>query len=204
MLYEASSFDKLQRKIMIKKILPVLFIVFISSLTFAAELSRPPQWAVPLQLQGVGNLYKINNNLYRSEQPSKEGLVNLQKMGIKTVINLRALHSDKESLKGTKLLNEELSVNAWDIEDEDVIKVLKIVRQKENGPFLIHCKHGADRTGLMSAMYRIVEQGWSKDDAVKEMVEGGYGYHAIWSNIISYIKNADIKKIRKELAEGER
>jgi protein tyrosine/serine phosphatase len=191
----------LEEKNMIKKILPVIFIIFICSLAFAAELNRSPEWAVRMQLPGVRNLHKINDNLYRSEQPSKEGLMNLKKMGVKTIINLRAFHSDKDSLEGTKLLNEELSVNAWHIEDEDVIRVLKIIRQKENGPFLIHCKHGADRTGLMSAMYRIVEQGWSKDEAIKEMVEGGYGFHAIWSNIINYVKNADIKKIKKELTE---
>ena len=186
---------------MIKKILPVIFIVCICSLTFAAELNRSPEWAVRMELPGVRNLHKINDNLYRSEQPSREGVMNLKKMGVKTIINLRAFHSDKDSLEGTKLLNEELNVNAWHIEDEDVIRVLKIIRQKENGPFLIHCKHGADRTGLMSAMYRIVEQGWPKEEAIKEMVEGGYGFHAIWSNIISYVKNADIKKIKKELAE---
>jgi protein tyrosine/serine phosphatase len=98
-------------------------------------------------------------------------------------------------------LNEELSVKTWHIEDEDIIKVLKIIRKKENGPFLIHCQHGADRTGLMSAMYRIVEQGWSKDEAIKEMVEGGYGFHAIWANIVDYVKNVDIERIKKEVAK---
>lgn len=186
---------------MLKKLLPVLLIIFISSLTMAAEVNRPSEWAIPMQLPGVRNLHKINANLYRSEQPSSQGMINLKKMGIKTVINLRAFHSDQDALKGTALLNKELSVKTWHIEDEDVIKVLKIIRQKENGPFLIHCQHGADRTGLMSAMYRIVEQGWSKDEAIKEMIEGGYGYHAIWSNIINYVKNADIEKIKKEVAK---
>jgi len=187
---------------MIKKILPLLLIIFIvGSFSFAGELNRPAQWAIPIELAGVRNFHKINDNLYRSEQPSKQGMINLKKMGIKTVINLRAFHSDKDALKDTALLNKELSVKTWHIEDEDVIKVLKMIRQKVNGPFLIHCQHGADRTGLMSAMYRIVEQGWSKDEAIKEMVEGGYGYHAIWSNIINYVKNADIEKIKKEVAK---
>jgi len=98
-------------------------------------------------------------------------------------------------------LNEELSVKTWHMEDEDVVRVLKLIRNKENGPFLIHCQHGADRTGLMSAMYRIVEQGWTKDEAIKEMVEGGYGFHPIWSNIIKYIRNADVKKIKVAVSE---
>jgi protein tyrosine/serine phosphatase len=51
----------------------------------------------------------------------------------------------------------------------------------------------------MSAMYRIVFQGWSKDEAIREMVEGGYGFHSIWSNIIQYVKNVDVDKIKKEV-----
>lgn len=47
----------------------------------------------------------------------------------------------------------------------------------------------------MNAMCRIVEQGWTKETAIREMVEGGYGYHAIWRNIIGYIEEADIGRI---------
>jgi protein tyrosine/serine phosphatase len=181
-------------------LLPVVLII--SNLqVLAADLNRPSQWAVPITLLGVRNLHRINDNLYRSEQPSKQGVINLRKMGIKTIINLRAFHSDRDNLNGTSLLNEELSVKTWHIEDEDIIKVLKIIRKKENGPFLIHCQHGADRTGLVSAMYRMIEQGWSKDEAIKEMVEGGYGFHAVWANIINYIKNVDVERIKKEVAK---
>jgi len=173
----------------------------INSLASAGEQNRPPQWAVPIKLQGVGNLHKINDVLYRSAQPTEEGMKNLEKMGIKTIINLRAFHSDKDKLKGTGLLNNALSVKTWHIEDEDVIKVLKIISKKENSPFLIHCQHGADRTGVMSAMYRIVVQGWSKDEAIREMVDRSYGFHSIWSNIIEYVKNVDVEKIKQELAK---
>lgn len=166
------------------------------SLASAGEPNRPPQWAVPMKVQGVSNLHKINDGLYRSAQPTEEGMKNLEKMGIKTLINLRAFHSDKDKLKGTGLLNNALSVKTWHIEDEDVIRVLKIISKKENGPFLIHCQHGADRTGVMSAMYRIVVQGWSKDEAIKEMVGGGYGFHSVWSNIIEYVKNVDVERIK--------
>jgi protein tyrosine/serine phosphatase len=187
---------------MTKKILPLLFIAIIVGLpVLAADFNRPSEWAVPLQLPGVRNLFKISDNLYRSEQPSKQGMRNLGKLGIKAIVNLRAFHSDSDELKGAGLLNEELSVKTWHIEDKDVVRVLRIIGQKENGPFLIHCQHGADRTGVMSALYRIVEQGWSKDEAIKEMVYGGYGFHAMWSNIIRYVENVDIEKIKRKLAK---
>lgn len=175
--------------------------LLIDSLASAAEPDRPTQWATPMKVQGVGNLHKINDGLYRSAQPTEEGMKNLEKMGIKTIINLRAFHSDKDKLKGTGLLNNALSVKTWHIEDKDVIRVLKIISKKENGPFLIHCQHGADRTGVMSSMYRIVVQGWSKDEAIREMVDGNYGFHSIWSNIIEYVKDVDVERIKQGIVK---
>ena len=162
---------------------------------------RPAQWAMPITMAGVGNLHQINEGLYRSQQPTREGMKNLEKMGIKTVINLRSFHSDSDEISGTELLNNALSVKTWHIEDEDVIRVLRTIQKKENGPYLIHCLHGADRTGVMSALYRIVVQGWTKENAIKEMVDGGYGFHPVWTNIITYVKNVDIEKIKHAVAE---
>ena len=189
-------------KKMIKKIAPFLLIILIIGSPALADLpNRPSQWAVPIQLSGVSNLHKIDDNLYRSAQPTKQGMKNLKLLGIKTIINLRAFYYDTDEIRGTGLLDEELSVKPWHIEDEDVIRVLRIMREKENGPFLIYCQYGADRTGVMNAMYRIVEQGWSKDEAIEEMVYGGYGFHLMWSNIIRYIESVDIDKIKRALVK---
>lgn len=183
--------------------IPVLFMLFMLLLNAAwAESPRPPNWATPVALEGVGNLHRINDTLYRSEQPTDAGMKNLkEKLGIKTIINLRAFHSDASAAAKNGLLNEELSVKTWHIEDEDVVRVLRILKHKENGPFLIHCQHGADRTGVMSAMYRIVEQNWSKQDAINEMVNGGYGFHLAWSNIIDYLNDVDVVAIKNQLNE---
>jgi protein tyrosine/serine phosphatase len=175
--------------------------ILTASRAAAGGSERPAQWAMPITMSGVGNLHKINEGLYRSAQPTREGMINLEKMGIKTVINLRAFHSDSDEISGTELLNDALGVKTWHIEDEDVIRVLRTIRKKENGPFLIHCLHGADRTGVMSALYRIVMQGWTKEDALKEMVDGGYGFHPVWTNIITYVKNVDVDKIKHAVAE---
>ena len=112
---------------------------------------------------------------------------------------MRTFHSDIDEIGSTGLLNERLYVKYWHIEDEDVIKVMKILANKENGPYLIHCWKGADRTGLMCAMYRIIYQGWTKEEAIDEMVNGGFGFHPKWTNIINYIRSADIDKLKKAI-----
>jgi hypothetical protein len=50
----------------------------------------------------------------------------------------------------------------------------------------------------MAAIYRMTVQGWKKEDAIKEMTEGGFGYHAVWVNLIRYIKKLDVDALRKK------
>src|SRR5262245_5521899 len=161
-----------------------------------AAPQRPAHWAVPITLEGVPNLHRISPTLYRSEQPTAAGMKNLEKLGIRTVINLRFFSNDEDEVVGTKLRTERTKILTWDIDDEHVIEVMRMLRNPENGPFLIHCKHGADRTGLMSAMYRVLEQGWTPEEALKELTGGGYGYHSMWRNIPNYLRSVDLDKLR--------
>jgi len=162
----------------------------------AAPAIRPVEWAEPIALDGVPNLHRLTLKLYRSEQPTALGMRNLEKLGIRTVINLRAFNSDVDELRGTSLRAVHVPVHTWHLETEDIVAVIRELRHPENGPFLIHCQHGADRTGLMSAMYRMLEQNWSAEDALKELMDGGYGYHSLWRNIKRYVRSADVAALR--------
>jgi protein tyrosine/serine phosphatase len=163
--------------------------------------TRPANWAEPIALEGVPNLHRLTPMIYRSEQPSALGMKNLEKLGIRTVINLRAFNSDARELQGTALRGVHVPVHTWHLETEDIVQVMRELRQPQNGPFLIHCQHGADRTGLMSAMYRMLEQNWSAQDALAELIDGGYGYHSLWRNIRRYVLSADVKGLRIAIGE---
>jgi protein tyrosine/serine phosphatase len=167
----------------------------------AAE-SRPARWAEPIALEGVPNLHRISPQVYRSEQPTALGMKNLEKLGIRTVISLRYFNDDEDEVKGTSLRTERTKILTWRIGDKHVIEVMKMLKETANGPFLIHCQHGADRTGLMTAMYRILEQGWTPDDALKELTDGGFGYHSMWTNIVRYVKSVDAEKLRAAIASS--
>jgi len=166
----------------------------------AAAATRPASWAEPIELEGAPNLHRISPTLYRSEQPTALGMKNLEKLGIRTVINLRAFNDDEDEVEGTSLRIERVKILTWRIGDQHVVEVMRMLKKTENGPFLIHCQHGADRTGLMSAMYRMLEQGWTADDALKELVDGGYGYHSMWKNIVKYLRSVDVEKLRAAIA----
>ncbi|MDI6850186.1 MAG: dual specificity protein phosphatase family protein [Candidatus Saccharicenans sp.] len=163
------------------------------------QLPRPENWAPPVQVEGVPNLHKVSDLLYRCAQPTASGFKELEKMGIKTVINLRSEHSDRNLLAGTNLKYYEIPSKATQVVEGDLLKFLKIATNPEEGPYLIHCHHGADRTGLFVAVYRIVVQGWSKDEAIREMQRGGFGFHNTYTNIVRYLQSFDPEKFRRAL-----
>ena len=49
----------------------------------------------------------------------------------------------------------------------------------------------------MCAIYRIATEGWSKDEAIEEMTKGGFGYHSIWKNLVDYVRELDVDKIKR-------
>ena len=157
-----------------------------------------PNWAVKIELPGVTNFHKVSDDLYRGAQPTNEGMKELEKLGVKTIINLRSEHSDKEELQNTHLnyVNIPLTTDNPDI--EDIVLFLKVINDSNNLPVFVHCRYGADRTGMMCAIYRVIEQNWTRQDAVEEMTKGGFGFHSIWTNLADYVKKMDIDKIKEK------
>jgi protein tyrosine phosphatase (PTP) superfamily phosphohydrolase (DUF442 family) len=156
---------------------------------------RPETWAAPVPSERIRNFYRLDDRVYRSEQPDRKGFEELKAIGIKNVLSLREFHSDDDG-RETGLTLYRVRMEAGDVTIGQVVEALRIIRNAE-GPILIHCWHGSDRTGLVSAMYRIIFQGWPKEDAIDELMHGGYGYHAMYKNIPEFIRHVDIDKVKK-------
>lgn len=181
-----------------------MLLIALQTPLLADQPTRPSEWAQPLRLDGVPNLHQVAPGIYRSAQPNLTGMRNVAKaLGIKTVINLRNFHSDLPMTERVGVELHELNINTWSVRDRDIVRVLQILRRQDNGPFLIHCQHGADRTGLMIAVYRMVEQGWSREAAMAEMLRGGYGFHHTWKNIIRYLEQVDPAKIEAQITRND-
>ena len=171
----------------------------------AAHLAkRPPSWATPIDppLAGVTNLYLVAPNFYRSAQPSADGFRALKtRLGVRTVISLRDFHTDEPYVAGLHLTLSRIGMHAWHIEREDLAKALHDLRAgMRRGPTLLHCEHGADRTGIVTALYRIVYQHWGKEKAIAEMVLGNFGYHDVWFNIPAFVRWVDIEQLKRDIA----
>jgi len=61
----------------------------------AETIQAQNKWAERIELPGLLNLHKVSDDLYRGAQPTAEGMKQLEKLGVKKVLNLRCLRSDR-------------------------------------------------------------------------------------------------------------
>ncbi|WP_339538803.1 phosphatase domain-containing protein [Pseudomonas sp. RA_15y_Pfl2_54] len=163
--------------------------------------SRPEEWAQPVEVQY--NLFQMSPTLYRSALPDSGAVPLLKNLKVATVINFLP-EADSRWLSEPGINQVQLSYRTNHVDDSDVLKTLRAIQSAEaKGPVLMHCKHGSDRTGLMAAMYRVVVQGWSKEDALNEMTQGGFGESGHFKDGIRYMMQADVDKLRTALANGD-
>ena len=121
------------------------------------------------------NFHKVDENLYRSNMPTPSRIKDYSKLGIKTIINLRGVRKD-----GGWLLENE-ACNLYNIklidfrarsraapEKEMIFKAEKLFKNIKY-PALIHCKSGADRAGIMCALYTLIYRKKNPDIAKKQL-----------------------------------
>ena len=162
---------------------------------------RPGRWASPLEKAGLPNLHRVNAGYFRGAQPSADGMRELARMNVKTVVNLRAVNSDRDEIGDATLAYEHISFKAWHAEDEDVVRFLRIVTDPGRKPVFVHCQHGADRTGMMVAAYRMIEQGWNSEDAAKET--HNFGFHTVFTEIQEYLKAFNAATMAKTIENAK-
>ena len=162
---------------------------------------RPTHWAKPLAVPGLPNLHLVAPGLYRSAQPDRQGFQGAAELGIRRVINLRQTSRDGCRTRNPDLTLTRFPMKARHVAEADgarIVAVLRALRTAE-APVLIHCHHGADRTGVICALYRMVFQGWPREEAIAEMTLGGFGYHPVWANILRYLARVDIEALRERI-----
>lgn len=124
------------------------------------------------------NLHEIDpGKFYRSAQMTRSELEEVvKKYGIKTVISLRGypqpIHGDEpeeETLTrlGVGLQKYDLKTDYYPI-NRDIISIVDALKNAPK-PILVHCRTGADRTGMISAIYKIEQMNSSKDEALKQL-----------------------------------
>ena len=141
----------------------------------------------------IDNFGRINENYYRGAQPEDNDYADLSTLGIKTVIDLtRDGDPDEQRFvekNGMKFFRIPLTTSDRP-SDAAVAQFLKLVTNPANLPVYVHCQGGRHRTGVMTAVYRMSQEGWTADQAYSEMkkfrFEGFPGHPALKKFVYGY------------------
>ena len=143
-----------------------------------------------LAVEGVPNLGEVSSNLYRGSQPTRQGFRKLAEMGISIVVDLRERGREVERQQVTNLGMRFVAIpwNCFHPEDKDMARFLRLLRDNRGKKVFVHCQTGDDRTGMMVAAYRMAEQGWTAEEAMKEMEAYGFtsSHYLICPGLSSY------------------
>lgn len=141
-------------------------ILLLSSLILPTAVSG--QHAVPID-RNIPRFYKVADGFYRGGQPEGKDFEVLQKQGIKTVINLRPENDEKPIVESLGMSYVHIPLSAWDhVPDGAIETFFQTINDPANQPVFVHCRRGADRTGVMVGFYRIAFQGWDARKAHRE------------------------------------
>ena len=139
-------------------------------LTAAGFIAGARLWYV----QEQGNFHTVTKGeAYRSAQLDTDGLNRyIKKYGIRSIVNLRGEHISDYWYQEEIRISNENNVRHYDLrldaskspDREQINRLISIFRSAER-PVLLHCKAGADRAGLASAIWLTVIDGRPKSEA---------------------------------------
>ena len=169
-------------------------LVFVAAPTFSQDTA--PNKELP-------NFQRVNEALFRGGQPKAGGYEMLSQMGIKTVVNLR---DDDSRAKEEEFEVKQAGLKYFNVplrrlgppKDEKIEALLSIITNPANQPVFVHCAHGADRTGVVIAAYRISRDGWTFDQAKAEAKR--YGLKPWQLRMKRYIREYYKRQIRNSEA----
>ncbi len=188
-----------QRAFSCRKFRPAVAIVLACAviLPVLADKDRKPEAARGnAAAVTIENFGRINSHIYRGAQPKRDQYRQLAAIGVKTVLDLRG-DAERDSRAeaegaGLRYMNLPLSPKRYPTADA-AARFLEIVNDQTNWPVYVHCAGGRHRTGAMIAVYRMMMDHWTVDQAYKEMKQydfytfGGHGCYKEY--VFDYSRN---------------
>jgi uncharacterized protein (TIGR01244 family) len=127
----------------------------------------------------IDNFGRVDAMYYRGAQPEGHDYADLAALGVKTLINL----TSDDAEPNEKAMAEQAGMKYVQIPmtthepptSAQLAEFLKIVNDPASQPVYVHCVGGRHRTGVMTAAYRITQDGWTADQAFNEMKQYKFG-----------------------------
>jgi tyrosine-protein phosphatase SIW14 len=141
----------------------------------------------------IDNFGVVNEHYYRGAQPTSSDYADLAALGVKTVIDLTRNGRDDEKglVESAGMTFIRIPLTTTEAPgDAEIKQFLFLVNDPANQPVYVHCQGGRHRTGTMTAIYRMTEDGWTPARAYEEMkqfrFEGFPGHPALKKFVLGY------------------
>jgi len=127
------------------------------------------------------NRHRLGERAWRSAQPSPHQIRAMAREGIRTIVNLRgerrcgSYRLEKSACERYGITLVDFHIRGRRAPSREEIKGTIELFERVEYPMLIHCKSGADRTGLISALYRFLKEGVPLSEARRQL-SLRYGY----------------------------
>jgi uncharacterized protein (TIGR01244 family) len=148
----------------------------------------------------IDNFGQLNANYYRGEQPKGRDYADLAALGIKTVIDLQADGEANErrlvEAAGMKFYRIPMTTRVTPTPAQ-LAEFMEIVNDPAQQPVYVHCKGGKHRTGVMTAVYRMEKDGWTADQAFREMKQYRFGADFLHPEFKRYVYSYEQRLARR-------
>jgi tyrosine-protein phosphatase SIW14 len=146
-----------------------------------------------IRIPGIRNAGKIDEALYRGAQPKVAALSELKKLGITTVVDLRAespalRERERFAAQNLGIHFVNIPVGGFATPTPDQIAQFLALFASARERVFVHCHYGEDRTGVFIASYRIAIDRWPAQQALNEM--NFFGFNRAWHPaMIRYVRD---------------
>ncbi len=121
----------------------------------------------------ISNFDLVNDGILRGGLPSEKDLIILANSGVKTVLDLRmdgaGQRKEEQVAKRLGLKYVHVPMGFSDPDRGELSKVLSVMVDKKMQPVFVHCRQGADRTGVAIGIYRQLVDHWKFEKTYAEM-----------------------------------
>ncbi len=156
----------------------------------------------------IDNFARVNASYFRGAQPVGRDYADLAALGVKLVINLTgsdAAVDEKAMVEQNKMRSVQIPMTTNDPPTTAQLETfLSLVADPANQPVYVHCVGGRHRTGVMTAVYRMITNGISGKDAFKEMKQFKYGPDFLHPEFKAFVQDFDAKAVATTLAKSQR
>jgi tyrosine-protein phosphatase SIW14 len=166
-------------------------LTFSFALPAAAEPHPSAAAGVTTPRVRVENFGQVSANYYRGAQPKPGDYADLAALGVKTVINLtsddgQANEREQVERAGMRYVHIPMTTHRPPTSAQ-LSQFFAVVNESTDGPVFVHCVGGKHRTGVMTAAYRMTNDGWSPEQAFREMKQYKFGADFLHPEFKKYV-----------------